>query len=78
MKRKIGTVLDEELLWKAKKTAVEKKESFSQLLEEALTYYLSIHNEQRQAGAVERTRGILKIKAKTLKKIMAEEGFYES
>jgi len=78
MKRKIGTVLDEELLWKAKRTAVEKKESFSQLLEDALTYYLSMHSEQRKKGAVERTKGILKINPKALKKIMTEEGFYES
>ena len=36
MRKKIGTFLDEELLWEAKKTAAETKKSFSQLLEEAL------------------------------------------
>lgn len=79
MKKKIGTVLDEELLWEAKKVAVLKKRSFSHLLEEALRSYLEkIKKAKKGTGIVRRTRGIMKLAPKYLKEIMEEEGVYEA
>lgn len=40
MKKKLGTVLDDELLYRAKKIALIQRISLSQLLEDALKKYL--------------------------------------
>lgn len=78
MRKKIGTVLDEELLWKAKKAALEHKESFSSILEEALKLYLQYDKGKKKGRTAQRTRGIMKISSKTLQSIMQEEEWYES
>lgn len=79
MKKKIGTLLDEELLWEAKKAAAETKKSFSQLLEEALKTYLEkLKKKKTNSGVINRTRGVMRITPKVLEEIMEEEGVYEA
>lgn len=79
MKKKIGTVLDEDLLWEAKKVAVIEKKPLSYLLEEALRSYLEkIKKGKKRKGVVRRTRGIMKIAPEYLKEIMEENGVYEA
>ena len=79
MKKKVGTILDEELLWEAKKTAVREKKSLSHLLEDALKGYLAkSEKDKRSKGIVQITRGIMKLRPRHLKEIMQEEGVYDS
>jgi len=79
MKKKIGTVLDEGLLWEAKKVAVLEKKSLSHLLEEALRAYLEkVKKGKKGTGVVRKTRGIMKLRPGYLKEIMEEEGVYEA
>ena len=78
-KKKVGTILDEELLWEAKKTAIREKKSLSHLLEDALKGYLEKSvKDKRSKGIVRRTRGIMKLRPGYLKEIMQEEGVYDS
>ena len=76
MKKKIGTVLDEELFQKAKQVALIQKKSLSKLFEDALRSYLS--NFQKKREIVEATKGNMKVSPETLKAIMEEEGVFES
>jgi len=76
MRKKIGTVLDEELLLKAKQVALMQKRSFSQLLEDALKSYLS--NFDRKKGVVNATRGSMNLPPEKLKAILEEEGVFEA
>ncbi len=79
MKKKIGTVLDEKLLWEAKKVAVLGKKPLSHLLEEALRAYLEkLKKGKRKKDIVRRTKGIMKITPEYLKEILEEEGVYET
>jgi hypothetical protein len=82
MKIKVGTVLDDKILYRAKRTALEEKKSISRLLEDALESYLR-EREKGSSGKGGRniarsTQGIMKVSQKTLKAVMEEEGFYES
>ena len=76
MKKKIGTVLDEELFLKAKQVALIQKKSLSQLFEDALRSYLS--NFQKKREIVEATKGNMKVSPETLKAVIEEEGVFES
>jgi len=76
MKKKIGTVLDEELFLRAKQVALMQKRSLSQLFEEALRSYLS--NFQRKRGIVDATRGSMRLSPEDLQVIMEEEGVFET
>ncbi len=75
MKKKIGTVLDEELLLKAKQVSLIQKKSLSEVFEDALRSYLS--NFQKKQ-LVEATKGNMRISPDALKLIMEEEGVFES
>lgn len=80
-KRKVGTVLDEELLWRAKQAAVREKKTLSLLLEEALEAHLSRlegSGAERRKGLVQETRGVFKVDKKLLEAVLAEEGLYEA
>ena len=49
MKKKIGTLLDEDLIFRAKQVAVSERQALSQLLENALKMYLeSIEKNKRR------------------------------
>ena len=81
MKKKIGTVLDEGLLLRAKQVALTERQALSQLLENALRMYLeSLENNKngRRRDVVETSRGSMKISKEELKAIMEEEGVYET
>ena len=81
MKKKIGTILDEDLVYKAKEMALSKKQTFSQLLEDALkTYMMSVEKSKKRHHKKVSilTKGVMKISKRDLKQIMEEEGLYES
>jgi hypothetical protein len=81
MKIKVGTILDEDLLFQVKKAAVIQRKSLSKLLEDALKTYLNIMEKkikERQNNVAQSTSGAMSISNKMLKVIMEEEGVYES
>ena len=81
MKKKIGTVLDEDLLFMAKKTALDERKTLSRLLEDALKTYLNKPGRtagKRRRGVSAGTQGAMKISRRMLKTIMEEESVYES
>lgn len=81
MKKKVGTILDEELLFQVKKAAVIQRKSLSRLLEDALKTYLNImekETKERQKNVAQSTSGAMSIPKKMLKVIMEEEGVYGS
>jgi hypothetical protein len=82
MKIKVGTVLDEKILYRAKKTALDEKISISRFLEEALVSYLNTREKGSRArgkrNIAQSTHGIMKVSPKALKAVMEEEGLYEA
>ena len=81
MKKKIGTMLDEDLLFEAKQVALLQKQPFTQLLENALRMYLITlkkNTKLKRRNISKSTQGSMSISRSTLKKIMAEEGVYET
>lgn len=81
MKKKLGTILDEELIFKAKQIALSQEQSLSQLLEDALRMYLLTlerKKKERQKNISQSTHGTMKVSQTVLKAIMEEEGVYEA
>lgn len=81
MKKKIGTMLDEDLLFRAKQVAISQRQALSQLLENALRMYLESIEKKNKADRKEvsdTTRGAMSISPVALKAIMEEEGVYEA
>lgn len=79
MKKKIGTVMEEHLLWEAKKAALEKKQQLSRIFEEAVEEYLEKRKKEKaKKGIVRKTRGLIKISPDKLKRIMSEPGIHEA
>ena len=81
MKRKIGTILDEEIVYRAKKAALQQRKSLSQILEESLrVYLLSLETKRGETkkAIVRGTRGAMRISPKALKAVMEEEGVYDA
>jgi hypothetical protein len=81
MKKKVGTVLDEELFFEAKQVALLQKKPLHQLMEDALKMYLLMLEKdkgKKQKSVVQNTRGIMKISKDALKAVMEEEGIYET
>lgn len=81
MKKKIGTIIDEDLIFRAKQVALSERQALSQLLENALKMYLESIEKKKKAGrndVSETTRGIMSISPAKLKAIMEEEGVYEN
>lgn len=81
MKKKIGTILDEGLIFRAKQVALSERQALNQLLENALKMYLDSIEKKKNAGrndVSEMTRGAMNISPEALKAIMEEEGVYES
>jgi hypothetical protein len=79
LKRKIGTIVDEDLIFMAKEIALAQKRPLNLLIEEALkTYLKNIEEPKRRKMIVESTKGVMKVSKETLKKIMEEEGIYET
>ncbi|MEW6116435.1 MAG: hypothetical protein AB1553_05995 [Nitrospirota bacterium] len=81
MKKKIGTILEEDLIFKAKRIALSQKKSLNSLFEDALVTYFKVLEEsgkRKEKNIVRSTRGVMKIQKSTLGKILEEEEFYES
>ncbi len=79
MKKKIGTMLDEDLIFRAKQVALSERQALNQLLENALKMYLdSIEKNAGRKDVVEMTQGSMNISRVALKAIMEEEGVYET
>jgi hypothetical protein len=79
MKKKIGTVMEERLLWEAKKAALEKKEQLSRIFEEAVTEYLDKRKKEKsKKGIVRKTKGLINLSPDKLRKVMCEPGIYET
>lgn len=81
MKKKIGTMLDENLIYKAKQVAVSQKQPLSQLLEDALRMYLLQADKKTRSGRKDvshSTHGAMRISSSILSTIMEEEGVYET
>ena len=80
MKRKIGTILDGDLLRKAKQVALAHEQSLSRLFEEALKMYLLSVDKKKggQKNVSLSTQGSMKVSPKILKAVMEEEGLYEA
>ena len=81
MKKKIGTILDEDLVIKAKQVALCHHQSLSQLFEEALRMYLltvELDVDTQKRNISQNTRGVMPISRSDLESIMQEEGIYET
>jgi len=81
VKKKIGTMLDEGLIFRAKQVALSERQALNQLLENALKMYLDSIEKKKNAGrndVSEMTRGAMNISPEALKAIMEEEGVYEA
>jgi len=77
MKKKVGTILPEELLVKARLSAVKEGKRLNQLLEEALREYLAKREERSSTRSiVEETKGALKADEELVAEILQEEPFY--
>ena len=81
MKKKIGTILDEDLIYRAKQVALSEQQALNQLLENALKMYLDLLEKKKNTGRnniSEETRGVMNISPDVLKAIMEEEGILEA
>jgi len=81
MKKKIGTILDEDLIYRAKQVALSEQQALNQLLENALKMYLDLLEKKKNIGRnniSEETRGVMNISPDVLKAIMEEEGIFEA
>lgn len=79
MKKKIGTVMEDHLLYGVKRAALEDDEPLSRVLERAVGEFL----EKRKrtgggAGVVKGTFGLIKLDADEITEVMDEPGFLES
>jgi predicted transcriptional regulator len=73
MRRKVGTVLDEEVLRAAKVLAARENRRLSEVIEEALREYLK--RRELKKGVVRRSRGALSAPRELVQEILAEEDF---
>ena len=75
MKRKVGTVLDEEVLRAVKVLAARENRRLSEVIEEALREYLKRKQLRGKVGVVRRSQGALPAPSELVREILAEEGF---
>jgi len=78
MKKRIGTILDENLINLAKQIAITQNLTLNQLFEEAIRNHLGWFNEENKpTNIVDQTKGAMKVSPELLKVVMAEESFNE-
>ncbi len=76
MKKKVGTVIDEELLRQAKLVAARDDVQLAQVFEDALRQYLQ---RKRTTAQADRSRGVLRASPELVHSIMEdEEGFLDA
>jgi len=76
MKRKVGTVLDEEVLQAVKVLAAREDRRLSEVIEEALREYLQRRQLRlRGEGLVRRSQGAIAAPGELVQEILAEEDF---
>lgn len=81
MKIKVGTVMDEDLVFRVKEAALTERKTLSQMLEDALKAYLSGMEKKgkvKRESLAQDTSGIMKISRKDLKAVMEEKGIYDA
>ena len=79
MKKKVSTILDEDLVLAAKRRALSEKRSFNQLFEEALRRYLdSFKKNDNDSSVSKSSKGSMGISLDDLKQVMEEESFLET
>lgn len=79
MKKKIGTVMEDHLLYGVKRAALEDDEPLSRVLERAVGEYLDKRKRTvGGAGVVKGTFGLIKLDADKIAEVMNEPGFFES
>jgi len=78
MKKKIGTLMEEELIYKAKQTALAQNKPIHAVLEEALSQFFQRETEKGgEKSVVRSTQGVMPLPKNQLKKIMEEEDYHE-
>jgi len=81
MKKKIGTLLEEDLIFDAKRVALSQKQPLSKVLEDALRMYLLTMERKtrlKRKNISLSSHGAMSISPSVLKSIMEEEGVYET
>jgi len=81
MKKKIGTLLEEDLIFDAKQVALSQKQPFSKVLEDALRMYLLTMERKTRSKRKNislSSHGAMSMSPSVLKSIMEEEGVYET
>ena len=76
MKKKIGTILDEDILFAAKHMALLQKKTLSEFLEDAIRIYLGM--QKGNLNVSEETKGTMRIPADSLKKVMEDDAYFET
>jgi DNA topoisomerase VI subunit A len=76
MKKKIGTILDEDIFFAAKHMALLQKKTLSEFLEDAIRTYLGMQKENLNIS--DETKGVMHISPDALKKVMEDETYFES
>lgn len=78
MQKKVGTILNEELLRKAKKQALSEQTTLNHIFEKAISDYLMRQSGvKRKFSAVDMSFGSMKLSRKVVEKI-AREDLYEA
>ena len=72
MKKKLGIVLDEEVITELKVLAAKEGKKLSWLIEDALRQYL----KRKQGGVVRSTKGSVKASPQVVNAILEEDEFY--
>ena len=79
MKKRIGAVLDENLIKLTRQIAVTQNLTLNQVFEEALRKYFKLLKEDdRQTNIAIQTKGAMKASPELLKAVMAEESYYDA
>lgn len=78
VKKKIGTVIEESLLKRAKAAAAAEGTPLNRLLEEALMEYLNRYRGVGKGSAVMSTWGAVQVDGPLLQAVMEEESVIES
>ena len=73
MRRKIGTVLDERLVLKAKAVAARQGKPLNQIIEEALRHYLAHRGGEEDRSLVMESAGTYRITPEALKQVLEED-----